>query len=308
MPLPGRVTRSNSLAQGPRLCGSGATSDHGSDVRQIFSAGDDDHANQSLGVAELLGTPGQVTPSAPGAASDMIDALARIYAYPAGRWVRANMIASVDGAIALDGRSGGLSGAADKLVFAVLRSLADVIVVGAGTVRAERYRQAKPGELWQQLRAGRPPAPPVAVITRTLDLDLGHRLFATSSGPTSAGLARTIVLTTALAPASRLAAARQVADVVVAGADSVKAAGALDALASCGYKRILVEGGPMLLGEFVAGGLLDELCLTISPLLEGGHAAARVTTSAWRTSLTGLRLATVLEDDGFLLTRYVRAG
>jgi riboflavin biosynthesis pyrimidine reductase len=216
------------------------------------------------------------------------------------------MIASVDGAIALDGRSGGLAGAADRLVFTVLRSLADVIIVGAGTVRAERYRQAQPDELWEQLRTGRPPAPPVAVITRKLDLDLGHRLFGDGAGATSAGLARTIVLTTDLAPAHRLAAARQVADVIVAGAESVQAPGALDALTSRGYRRMLVEGGPMLLGEFVADGRLDELCLTISPVLEGGHAPGRVMTTPSPTTLTGLRLATVLEDDGFLLTRYVR--
>jgi len=282
--------------------------DDGSDVRQIFSAGDDGHAPRAFGVAEPLGVNGPVTPSAPDGASDLVAELARIYAYPAGRWVRANMIASVDGAIALDGRSGGLSGAADRLVFAVLRSLADVIVVGAGTVRAERYRQAQPDELWQQLRADRPPAPPVAVITRRLDLDLGARLFGCKSGPAPAGLARTIVLTTELAPAHRVAAARQVADVIVAGADRVKPSGALDALTSCGYRRVLVEGGPMLLGEFVADGLLDELCLTMSPVLEGGHATGRVTTSRWRTAITGLRLVTVLEDDGFLLTRYVRAG
>jgi riboflavin biosynthesis pyrimidine reductase len=287
-------------------------------VRQIFPW--DGHATgalgvadahggaDALGVAEPVGAADPVKPSAPGPANDLVAELARIYAYPPGRWVRANMIASVDGAVALDGRSGGLSGAADRLLFAVLRSLADVIVVGAGTVRAERYRQSQPHELWQQLRAGRPPAPPVAVITRRLDLDLGHRLFARSSGPTSAGLARTIVLTTERAPAHRIAAARQVADVIIAGAESVKASGALESLTSCGYRRILVEGGPMLLGEFVADGLLDELCLTISPVLEGGHATGRVTTSRGRTNLTGLRLATVLEDDGFLLTRYVRAG
>jgi riboflavin biosynthesis pyrimidine reductase len=283
-------------------------------VRQIFPAGDLGHTSHALGVAERLGVAesleaaGPITPAAPGAAGDLIDALARIYAYPAGRWVRANMVASVDGAIALDGRSGRLSGAADKLVFGVLRSLADVIVVGAGTVRTERYRQAQPDELWQQLRAGRPPAPPVAVFTRRLDLDLGARLFGSSSGPPPAGLARTILLTTELAPARRTAAARQVAEVIVAGGDGVQASVALDALASSGYRRILVEGGPMLLAEFVADGLLDELCLTISPVLEGGHAPGRVTTSRGRTAPTGLRLASVLEDDGFLLTRYVRAG
>ena len=263
-------------------------------MRQIYP---EPGADALLGQAD----PASVT-------EDVIAELAQIYAYPSGRWVRANMIASVDGAIALHGRSGGLSGAADRLVFAVLRSLADVIVVGAGTVRAERYRQAQPDELWQQLRAGRPPAPPVAVISRRLDLDLGARLFGCKSDPASVGVARTIVLTTDLAPAHRLAAARQVADVIVAGADAVKPSGAFDALTSRGYRRILVEGGPMLLGEFVADGLVDELCLTISPVFEGGHATGRVTTSRGRTALTGLRLITVLEDDGFLLTRYVRAG
>jgi len=278
-----------------------------SDVRQIFPVPADGRAGRALGPADPLGAAGQVTPSAPGTGGDLVSALGEIYACPAGLWVRANMIASADGAIALDGRSGGLSGAADRLVFAVLRSLADVVVVGAGTARAERYRQAQPGELWQQLRAGRPPAPPVAVITRRLDLDLGGRLFCPATGGRSAGPARTIVLTTQLAPADRLAAAQRVADVVVGGADSVTAQAAVDALAARGYRAILVEGGPMLLGQVVAARLLDELCLTISPVLEGGYATGRVTANQGHAALTGLRLASVLEDDGFLLTRYVRA-
>src|SRR5258706_13455954 len=107
------------------------------------------------------------------------------------------MIASVDGAIMVDGRSGGLSGPADRLVFSVLRSLADVIVVGAGTARAERYRQAQPGELWQQLRTGRPPAPPIAGLTRRPDLELTSMLFG------DAGLARAIVITTEEGPPGR---------------------------------------------------------------------------------------------------------
>src|SRR5712692_8334157 len=102
---------------------------------------------------------------------DLVGALAASYAYPDRLWVRANMIASVDGAVSLDGRSGGLSGPADRLLFTVLRSLADVILVGAGTARAERYGKARPARLWPQLRRGRPPAPPVAVVTRSLDLD-----------------------------------------------------------------------------------------------------------------------------------------
>ena len=273
-------------------------------MRQIFPAAE--RARQ-LGPADPLSAAGPLTPAAPGAAGDLICALGQIYAYPAGRWIRANMIASVDGAISLDGRSGGLSGDADRLVFAVLRSLADVIVVGAGTARAERYRQAQPGNLWPELRVGRPPAPPVAVITRRLGLELDSRLFGPEPGRPSAGLARTIVLTTELAPANRIAAARQVADVVVAGADTVSATAAVDALAARGHSKILVEGGPMLLGELAADRLVDELCLTISPILEGGQAAGRVTACGRIAVVTGLRLATVLEDDGFLLTRYVRA-
>ena len=280
-------------------------------MRQIFPAG----ASRQLGPADPLSAAGPVTPATAGV-DDLIAALGEIYAYPEGRWVRANMIASVDGAIMVDGRSGGLSGPADRLVFRVLRSLADVVVVGAGTARVERYRQAQPAELWQQLRTGRPPAPPIAVLTRRLNLDLAGRLF---SEP---GLARTIVITTEQAPRDRVRAAAQVADVVVAGTTEVGAATAINVLEQRGHRRVLVEGGPMFLGELAAADLLDELCLTISPMLEGGYSALRVTTAPGQApqvtsaaqvagdgpaKLAGLRLAGVLEDDGFLLTRYVRA-
>jgi riboflavin biosynthesis pyrimidine reductase len=266
-------------------------------VHQIFPVG----GRADLGPAEPLSTAGPITPTAAGA-DGLIAALGEIYAFPEGRWVRANMIASVDGAIMVDGKSGGLSGPADRLVFRVLRSLSDVIVVGAGTARAERYRQAQPGELWQQLRTGRPPAPPIVVLTRHLDLDLTSRLFG------DVGLARTILITTEQAPQERLQAAAQVADVVVAGAAEVSAAAAINVLEQRGYQRILVEGGPTLLGQFTAADLLDELCLTISPVLEGGYSAGRLTRAALDPAkLAGLRLAGVLEDVGFLLTRYVRA-
>src|SRR5215472_15738405 len=108
-------------------------------MRQIFP--ERDGASEALGGADLADLAALADPADPASrTSELVAALGEIYAYPAGRWVRANMIASVDGAIAVEGRSGPLSGVADKLVFAVLRSLADVIVVGARTVRAERYR------------------------------------------------------------------------------------------------------------------------------------------------------------------------
>ena len=264
-------------------------------MREIFPERGD-----PLGPADPLRAAGPIKPG-DAAADDLVAAVADIYAYPDRLWVKANFVASIDGAISADGKSAGLSGLADRLVFTVLRSLADVVVAGAGTVRAERYRQAQPGELWQRLRAGRPPAPPIAVVTRRLELDLSRRLF--GRGP---GLARTIVLTSELAGEDRLAEAARVADVVVAGPETVSAKAIVDALAARGHRRILVEGGPMLLGQLVAEGMLDELCLTVSPMLEGGHAASRLTARRGPTAPAAMRLATLLEDDGFLLSRYVR--
>jgi riboflavin biosynthesis pyrimidine reductase len=237
-------------------------------------------------------------------------ALAKLYAYPAatpGRasWLRANMVESVDGAGSLDGRSAGLSGDADRQVFRVLRSLADVIVAGAGTVRAENYRPVRAQEIWPELRQGRPSTPPIAVVTRTLDLDL--------NGPLLAGTAngsRTIVLTTEAAPADRRAAAACGADVVVLGKDAVSPRAMVDALAARGYRNLLVEGGPMLLQQIVDAGLLDELCLTISPLLQGGDVGRILAPPAApeppRGAVARLSLAHLLEDEGALLCRYLR--
>ena len=292
--LAGKAATTDSLAAQPAVPGR-----TGSDVRQIFPVRAGESA-RLLGPADPLSSAGPVKPPAAGAFGDLIAELGEIYAYPDRTWVRANMVASLDGAVTVDGRSGGLSGPADRLVFSVLRSLADVVVVGAGTARAERYRQAQPDELWQQLRAGLPPAPPIAVVTRHLDLELTDRLFG-PAGP------KTIVLTAEQAPDDRRNAASRVADVIVAGSDSVTAASMVDALARLGHRRILVEGGPSLLGQLTAEHLLDELCLTVSPVLEGGQSAARITSSRGPAEVTGMRLAGLLEDEGFLLSRYLRA-
>ena len=243
-----------------------------------------------------------------GARSDggpAITALAALYAFPARPvpWLRATMVASADGAATLDGRSGGLSGDADRLVFSVLRSLADVILVGAGTARAEGYRPVRVSEVWTELRDGRAPVPPIAVVTRKLALNEDAPLLA----PAAEG-ARTIVLTSQAAPAARRAAVARHADVVVAGQDAVSPAEAVAALAARGFRRVLVEGGPSLLGQVAAAGLLDELCVTFSPVLEGGRAGRIVAAPhAAPGAATGLSLAHVLEDHGALLCRYLRA-
>ncbi len=258
---------------------------------------------------------------APGLAGEAaLTALAALYPYPetgeqASRpWVRANMISSADGAATVHGRSGGLGGSADRAVFSVLRSLADVILVGAGTARIEQYRPVQLAEARPALRAGRPPAPPIAVVTRQLTgLDPAGPLLATEPGQ-----ARTIVFTTEAAPAGLRAQAARVADVIVAGPDLVRPDAIIGALAERGYRRVLTEGGPRLLAQIVAADLLDELCLTVSPMLAGGWAGRIVTAPppggarGARTGLpaqlgpTDLRLAHVLEDGGHLLCRYLR--
>ena len=202
---------------------------------------------------------------------------------PAGRrpTVRLNMIASIDGATAVAGRSGGLGGPADQALFAVLRSLADVVLVAAGTVRAERYRPSKV---------------PVAVISRSCRLDWDSPFF-------TAAIAPPVVVTVAEAPALERKKAAGLADLIIAWERDVDLAAALGALAERGYARMLAEGGPSLNGQLAAAGLLDELCLTLSPLLAGGD-AKRILAGAALAPGRGWRLRSLCEQDGFLFLRY----
>jgi riboflavin biosynthesis pyrimidine reductase len=227
--------------------------------------------------------------------------LAALYAYPPGPWLRANMVASADGAAHLEGMTRGLSSEADRHLVALLRTLADVIVVGAATVRAERYAPVRQHELWPELRPGRAPTPPIAVVTARLDIDPDSRLIA--EAPPSA---RTIVITTAQAPADRRAALDGPAEVIVAGQETVDLKAAIAALAERGHRRMLAEGGPRLLAHIATAGLLDELCLTIGPLLAGAGADRILAGAMSATSPQPLTLAHVLEDDGFLFCRYTR--
>jgi riboflavin biosynthesis pyrimidine reductase len=227
--------------------------------------------------------------------------LTGLYAYPDGQWLRANMVSSADGAAILEGATAGLSSAADRRLFALLRTLADVIVAGSATVRAEKYRPVRQHELWRDLRLGRPPTPPIAVVSARLDLDPASHLIA--SAPPHA---RTIILTTAQSPPDRRAVLARHADVIVAGQEAVDLKAAVDALTDRGYRRMLAEGGPHLLAGLVAAGLLDELCLTIGPLLAGPGASRIVAGALLPVSPIPLTLALLLEDDGFLFCRYTR--
>ena len=208
------------------------------------------------------------------------------YAYPeladGVPWMRANMVTSLDGAAqGPDGRSATVSSPPDRVVLSLLRRLADVIVAGAGTVRAEHYGPADR---------------PIAVVSRSLALDPSAPLFAAATH-------RTIVLTCAAAPADRLAALSAVADVVVAGDTELDVPAAVRALAERGLTRILCEGGPQLLAAIVEADALDELCYTMSPAMVGGRSERLLATpSSLRSEWT---LGHLIEDGGTLLTRWV---
>ena len=240
---------------------------------------------------------------ADGPLPDAVARLARLYASPAAPgqpWVRANVVTSVDGAATVDGKSGGLSGPADRMVFTLLRSLADVIVVGAGTARAERYRPVSVAGIWTALRSAGAGLPRIAVVTASLDLD--SRLLAGEQPPI-------IITTEAAAHAASDATGAARTQVVVAGEQWVDVQQAVTALGTLGYRQILVEGGPTVLGQLAD--LLDEFCVTISPVLAGGP-AGRVVASrpTGRDPAAGtaaaLTLGHVLADDDFLLCRYLR--
>jgi len=212
------------------------------------------------------------------------------YAADAPRHVRANFVSSLDGSVSLQGKSAGLSSPADRELFHLLRALADVVLVGAGTARMENYGGAR--EVDGHI-------PPIAVVTRSLDLDPSARLFTDTR-------VRPIILTCAAAPADRRERLESIADVVVAGDTDVDLTVALDQLAERGLRHVECEGGPHLLGWLVAAGLLDELCLTLSPVIAGGT-AGRIVAGLETQVGDPMRLLHVLEADGHLFLRYSTA-
>jgi riboflavin biosynthesis pyrimidine reductase len=219
---------------------------------------------------------------------------------PDGRcWVTAHMVAGLDGCAAVHGRVGALSTAPDKALFADMRTLADVVLVGARTVREEGYGPVRLSAERSATRVaeGRAPTPPLAVVSRSLDLDWDARAFA--GAPEQS---RTMVVTCGSAPAQRLARAREVADVLVAGGESVEPDVLFTQLSARGFSHVLCEGGPTWLGELVMAGYVDELCLTVSPMMGGDPLPVAVFPPG--AHLTGFSLRQVLREDDSLFLRY----
>lgn len=228
-----------------------------------------------------------------------------LYTYPDGdaSWVRANFITSIDGGATAEGKTGPMAGPGDRLIFFLLRELADVIVVGAGTVRIEGYSGAHAGIAERQRRQarGQSEVPQLAIVTKSglLDRDMG--VFTRTEVPP-------LVLTCTAAAGETRRLLGDLAEVIdCSGSDpgKVDEAALLAILRARGMRRVLTEGGPMLLGSLMQRDMLDELCLTIAPYVVGGL-ARRIATGPGQ-AMTRMDCTHVLTDDaGYLYTRYVR--
>ncbi len=213
-------------------------------------------------------------------AEDLDDAAVRaLYAPPRLPWLRVNMVSTVDGAATgASGRSGSINNPADKRGFDALRALADAVLVGAGTARAEGYR---------------PAAVPIVLVSRRAEVPETLR---------SARAGAVLLATCASAPGLARARALLGDDhVLVLGEEAVDLAALRARLVARGLRNLLGEGGPHLLADLLRAGVVDELCASTAPLLVGGE-HPRITVGAQVE--TGLSLRVLLEQDGTLLARW----
>lgn len=220
---------------------------------------------------------------------------------PPGRpWVVVGMVSSLDGATAVAGRSGSLGGWADREVFRAVRAIADVILVAAGTVRAEGYTPVRLSDAARAARvaAGRSPEPPrLAVVTTSLELD-AVRLA--GDGP------RPLVLTTEDADPQRRARLEAHAEVRALGRGTVDLAAAMASLRDDGAGVVVCEGGPTLNAGLVEADLVDEWCITLAPAVVGGPSHRVVHGAHDVANRDELALAQLLEADGVLFGRWLR--
>jgi riboflavin biosynthesis pyrimidine reductase len=221
-----------------------------------------------------------------------------------GSWVRSVFVSSVDGAATgPDGRSGSLSTTNDATLFLHQRQLADVIVVGAGTARNEHYGpvKAKADAASARAERGQRPAPVLCLVSSRLDLDPADPIFTDSEE-------RVVVATHSASDWSRVDEIGEVADVVRTPGEAVDLTAALAVLAERGLHRVVCEGGPSLHGEMIRQGVIDELLLTVAPVLVGGGSAPRISAgphpaaAARPMELVDL----VRDDDGTLFQRWQR--
>jgi riboflavin biosynthesis pyrimidine reductase len=225
--------------------------------------------------------------------------LTDLYEHPDGT-LRVNFVTSADGAVEIEGLSKGLQNPADNKVFALLRQYPDALMVGAGTLRQEGYGPVRldgDRRAWRTAR-GLDPYPRLVVVSRRLGLDPTH--LALADAPL-----RPVVLTCAASPPDLRTSLATVADVLVHGDDDVDLVAGAAQLRARGMGRILSEGGPHLMGALTAADLVDEVCLTVSPLLAGAG-AGRITAGE-PSAVRDLTVAHILYAEDAILLRYARA-
>lgn len=233
--------------------------------------------------------------------------LAQVYFWPEGWWVRAMMVQTIDGAFfGPDGKSRSISSDTDRDVLVEARRLADVVLVGAQTIRAERYRPMVAKPEWQEARAlaGLQPAPVVAIVSPSLDLPWEEPLFGGSE-------ITPLVYTSGVAAADAKEIASHVQDqgrveIVEIPIDPENGSlprRALDDLRERGYSRIVCEGGPRLLRELFP--VIQELDLTISPLILGSPVPGEGVEAV--PARVDWKLDRYWEHEGFVFSKYLRA-
>lgn len=223
--------------------------------------------------------------------------LAPFYADPPDG-VRANMIFSADGAAAFGGRAGPLSCPTDQRLLNILRGLADVVLVGAGTARAENYGPVKLSDAARARRQheGRAGPPPIAVVSRSGELPA--RLFSNPDQPP--------ILVTCERTAARHDPDDDRQHVMVAGQDSVDVSRAVAMLRELGMNRILCEGGPTLLDELVEADAVTEICVTLAPKLAASQPVGSRSHPARLPAPVTMQLEHVFVCDGYLFVKYRR--
>lgn len=245
----------------------------------------------------------RLLPSAAAAPDDAL--LLASYAPPAGDapFIRFNFVSSLDGAATLGGLSGALGTAADKRVFMLLRRQADVILVGAGTIRAEGYEGElldEPSRTWRVARS-LPERPVLVVVSGHLDLDPHSELFTQNPG-------QIMVLTTGSAAGAKIEQFESIAEVVSTGTPGpgIDPRWIIKTLAARGHRVLHSEGGPTLFADFQRADAVDSLCVTYTPLLAGGD-SPRIAHGTGHNDSRPMSLHTLFEEDAALLAEYRRA-
>jgi len=270
---------------------------------QLFPSTDDKRADSST--ADPNTSPGSGAVDQHDEATGVMLRVARESREPGPHrpWVYTNMIVAADGATTVDGLSGELGGDGDRMMFRALRAQADIILVGAGTARAEGYRPPQRYEVAQEFRLdrGQRARPRLALVTRSLDLDAGLAIFEDDAPET-----RPLIISSQRSWTERGGDLSERAEPIVAGDEDVDLGDALGQLKQRGFDRVLCEGGPSLNGRLVAADLIDEWNLTIAPLLAGGESTRAAVGPMPGGPPPGMRLDRVWLREEYLFCRWIR--